>query len=176
MRTHPAFPTSTNGRWMKTGSILSSGGYGTNTILSAMPLIMERQRFFVGLMGLGVNNALAYPNYFAMIPTGPDPNAALTEGFFALAAEQMPRPATVALVSADAEFSRNPILGAKANAKAYGFKIVHEATYPLTTEDFVPVIDAAATSACDLLFLCSYLADSIGLVRTIRAHRFRPKM
>jgi branched-chain amino acid transport system substrate-binding protein len=152
------------------------GGYGTNTVLPAMPLIMKRQRFFVGLMGLGVNNALAYPNYFAMIPTGPDPNAALTEGFFSLAAEQRPRPSTVALVSADAEFSRNPILGAKANAEKYGIRIVHEATYPLTTEHFTPVIDAAAESGCDLLFLCSYLADSIGLVRTVRTHRFRPKM
>ncbi|MFD1984010.1 amino acid ABC transporter substrate-binding protein [Mesorhizobium newzealandense] len=152
------------------------GGYGTNTVLPAMPLIMERQRFFVGLMGLGVNNALAYPNYFAMIPTGPDPNAALTEGFFALAAQQKPRPATVALLSADAEFSRNPILGAKANAAAYGFRIVHEATYPLTTENFAPVIDAVAESGCDLLFLCSYLEDSIGLVRAIHAHRFRPQM
>jgi branched-chain amino acid transport system substrate-binding protein len=152
------------------------GGYGTNTLLPAMPLIMERQRFFVGLMGLGVNNALAYPNYFAMIPTGPDPNAALTEGFFALAAEQRPRPATVVLVSADAEFSRNSILGAKANAKKYGLQIVHEATYPLTTENFTPVIDAVAESDCDLLFLCSYLSDSIGLVRTIHEHRFRPKM
>jgi len=152
------------------------GGYGTNTLLPAMPLIMERQRFFVGLMGLCVNNALTYPNYFAMIPTGPNPNAALTEGFFSLAAEQKPRPATVALVSADAEFSRNPILGAKANAKKYGFQIVHEAIYPLTTANFTPVIDAVAESACDLLFLCSYLADSIGLVRAIRSHRFRPKM
>src|SRR5260221_8705926 len=141
-----------------------------------MPLIMERQRFFVGLMGLGVNNTLAYPNYFAMIPTGPDPNAALTEGFFELAAAQTPRPLTVALVSADAEFSRNPILGAKANAGKYGFQIVHEATYPLTTEIFKPVIDAVAASGCDLLFLCSYLADSIGLVRAIHAHPFRPKM
>jgi branched-chain amino acid transport system substrate-binding protein len=152
------------------------GGYGTNSLLPAMRLIMERQRFFVGLMGLGVNNLLVYPNYFAMIPTGPDPNAALTEGFFALAAEQSPRPATVALVSADAEFSRNPILGAKANSEKYGFQIVHEATYPLTTEDFVPVIDAVAKSGCDLLFLCSYLADSIGLVRAVHAHPFRPKM
>jgi len=152
------------------------GGYGTNTILPAMPLIMERQRFFVGLMGLGVNNALAYPNYFAMIPTGPDPNAALTEGFFALAAEQRPRPATVALLSADAEFSRNPILGAKANAEKYDFRIVHEATYPLVTSDFTPVIDAVAESNCDLLFLCSYLDDSIGLVRAIHEHPFRPKM
>jgi branched-chain amino acid transport system substrate-binding protein len=152
------------------------GGYGTNTILPAMPLMMERQRFFVGLMGLGVNNALAYPNYFAMIPTGPDPNAALTEGFFELAAKQTPRPLTVALVSADAEFSRNPILGAKANAAKYGFGIVHEATSPLTTGNFTPVIDAVAKSNCDLLFLCSYLEDSIGLVRAIHAHPFRPKM
>ena len=152
------------------------GGYGTNTILPAMSLIVERQRFFVGLMGLGVNNTLAYPNYFAMIPTGPDPNTALTEGFFALAATQKPRPSMVALVSADAEFSRNPVLGAKDNAKKYGFTIVHEATYPLATENFTPVIDAVAKSNCDLLFLCSYLADSIGLVRAVRAHSFRPKM
>jgi branched-chain amino acid transport system substrate-binding protein len=152
------------------------GGYGTNTVLPAMPLIMQRQRFLVGLMGLGVNNALKYPNYFAMIPTGPDPNSALTEGFFALAAEQMPRPATVALLSADAEFSRNPIVGAKANAAKYGLRIVHEATYPLTTEDFTPIINAVAQSECDLLFLCSYLQDSIGLVRAIHAHPFRPKM
>jgi branched-chain amino acid transport system substrate-binding protein len=141
-----------------------------------MPLIIERQRFFVGLMGLGVNNSHAYPNYFAMIPTGPDPNAALTEGFFALAAEQRPRPATVALVSADAEFSRNPILGAKANAAKYSFEIVHETTYPLATTDFTPLLDAVAASQCDLLFLCSYLADSIGLVKAIHAHRYRPKM
>jgi len=152
------------------------GGYGTTSLLPAMPLIMERERFFVGLMGLGVNNALAYPNYFAMIPTGPDPNAALTEGFFALAAEQRPRPATVALLSAEAEFARNPILGAKANSEKYAFRIVHEATYPLTTKNFEPVIDAVAKSNCDLLFLCSYLADSIALVRAISAHRFRPKM
>lgn len=152
------------------------GGYGTNTLLPAMPMMMERQRFFVGLMGLGVNNALSYPNYFAMIPTGPDPNAALTEGFFALAAEQNPKPAKVALLSADAEFSRNPILGAKANSEKYGFRIVHETTYPLATDDFKPIIDAVATSGCDLLFLCSYLGDSIGLVRAMRAHPFRPNM
>lgn len=155
---------------------LLMGGYGTNSLLPAMPAIIEQQRFFVGLMGLGVNNALDYPNYFAMIPTGPSPNAALTEGFFEIAAAQSPRPRTVALLSADAEFSRNPILGAKANAAQYGFEVVHEATYPLSTTDFAPVIDAVAATDCDLLFLCSYLNDSVGLVRTIDQHSFRPKM
>jgi len=96
------------------------GGYGTNTIAPAMPLVIERQRYFVGLMGLGVNSDLRYPNYFAMIPTGPRPNSALTEGFFNLAAAQQPKPTTVAIVAADAEFSRNPIVGARENAQAPG--------------------------------------------------------
>ena len=141
-----------------------------------MPLVIDRRRFFVGLMGLGVNRDLAYPGYFAMIPTGPDPNAALTEGFFAVAAAQSPRPTTVALVAADAEFARNPVIGARVNAERYGLTIVHERTYALETEDFTPILDAVADTGCDLLFLCSYLEDSIRLVRALRAHPFRPKM
>ncbi len=152
------------------------GGYGTNTILPAMPGITERQRFFVGLMGLGVNNELAYPNYFAMIPTGSDPNAALTEGFFEVASRQSPQPKTVALLTADAVFSRNPVLGAKVNAKKFGFEVVHEAIYSLKTTDFAPLLDEVAKSGCDLLFLCSYLQDSIGLVRALDAHPFKPKI
>lgn len=152
------------------------GGYGTNTVAPALPAVIERGRFFVGLQGLGVNDALSYPGYFAMIPTGPDPNPALTEGFFALGAEQLPRPTTVALISADALFAKNPILGAKANAEKYGFRVVHESTYPLTTGDFSTIIDDVARSNCDLLFICSYLHDSIGLIRAIHASSFRPKM
>jgi branched-chain amino acid transport system substrate-binding protein len=152
------------------------GGYGTNSLVAAMPLIIQRQRFFVGLMGLGVNNTFRYPNYFAMIPTGPAPNTSLTEGFFDLASQQSPKPKTIALLSADAEFSRNPIIGAKENAKKYGFRIVHESVYPLITNNFVPYIDKVAESECDILFLCSYLSDSIKLVQAIRSHAFHPKM
>lgn len=123
-----------------------------------------------------MNDKLAYPAYYAMIPTGPDPNSALTEGFFALAAQRHPRPATVALVAADVLFAKNPILGAKANAEKFGFEAVHEATYPLATGDFTNVIDDVVNSNCDLQFLCSYLDDSVGLVRALHASAFRPRM
>ncbi|UXA16210.1 ABC transporter substrate-binding protein [Mycobacterium sp. SMC-4] len=73
-------------------------------------------------------------------------------------------------------FSRNPVLGAKANAGNYHIEIGYERTYSLDTEDFVPVIDAVADSSCDVLFLCSYLDDSVSLVRTISAHRYRPTL
>jgi branched-chain amino acid transport system substrate-binding protein len=158
------------------GVDLVVGGYGTNSLVAAMPLIIQRQRFFVGLMGLGVNNTFRYPNYFAMIPTGQAPNTSLTEGFFDLASQQSPKPETIALLSADAEFSRNPIIGAKDNAKKYGFRIVHESVYPLSTSNFAPLIDKVAESKCDILFLCSYLSDSIKLVQAIRSHAFHPKI
>ena len=58
------------------------GGYGNNSISPAMPLVIENEKFLVGLMGLGVNIDFEYDCFFAMIPTGTDPNSALTEGFF----------------------------------------------------------------------------------------------
>jgi len=151
------------------------GGYGTNTLAAAMPTIISRNRFFVGLMGLGVN-VLNYPGYFAMIPAGPHPDSALTEGFFELASQQNPKPTTIALIAADAEFSRNPIIGAKENAKVYDFRVVFERNYPLSTTDFAPLLDEIAATAPDLLFICSYLSDSIALVRAINAWKYQPKM
>jgi branched-chain amino acid transport system substrate-binding protein len=153
------------------------GGYGTNTILPAMPLIMERGRFFVGLMGLGVNAELDYARYFAMIPTGPSPNAALTEGFFEIAAAQrQPKARTVALLTADAEFAKNPILGARENARKYGLEIVAEESYALSTKDFAPILRGLETLAPDVLFVCSYLDDSIRIVRAIAEGGFTPKL
>jgi branched-chain amino acid transport system substrate-binding protein len=152
------------------------GGYGTNTILPAMPLVMERKRFFVGLMGLGVNAQLEYPNYFAMIPTGPQPNAALTEGFFALAAAQRPKPQTAVLLAAEAEFAKNPVLGGRENAARYGLRIVGEESYPLSTEDFAPIVRKLEALAPDVLFICSYLDDSIRIVRAITDRGYAPKL
>jgi branched-chain amino acid transport system substrate-binding protein len=152
------------------------GGYGTNTLKGSLPVVMERNRILIGLMGLGVNGEFGYKNYFAMIPTGPNPNAALTEGFFELAAAQKPKPLTVALLTADAEFSRNPVLGARENAAKYGLDIIHEETYPLSTNDFGPIIKSLKAINADILFLCSYLEDSKGLVRAIHDSDYRPKM
>src|SRR5579871_912151 len=150
------------------------GGYGNNSISPAMPLVMEKEKFLVGLMGLGVNIEFEYDRYFAMIPTGTDPNAALTEGFFETAARQTPRPTKVARVAADAPFSKNPILGARANAAKNGIEVVSETKYPLTTTDFAPYLREAQQSSPDIIFYCAYLNDSIGLIRAIAASDMNP--
>ena len=61
------------------------GGYATNMLAPAMPLVMQRKQLFIGLLGLGVNSEFNYPNYFVMIPSGPDPKPAFTKGFFDIA-------------------------------------------------------------------------------------------
>ena len=56
------------------------GGYGTNMLAPAMPIVMQKKKLFLGLYGLGVNHEFKYDRYFAMIPTGPTPTTSFTQG------------------------------------------------------------------------------------------------
>jgi branched-chain amino acid transport system substrate-binding protein len=152
------------------------GGYGDNSIKPAMPLVIENKRFFVGLMGLAVNQEFNYENYFAMIPTGPDPGIALTEGFFSVASKQQPKPETVAILAADAPFSKSPVQGAKQHCTKHGIKVVFEENYPLSTTDFTPFIRKVQQTGADILFMCSYVADSVGLIRSINKEGLKAKL
>src|SRR5215471_7709764 len=72
------------------------GGYGTNMLAPAMPVVVQKKKMLIGLFGLAVNSEFHYPNYFAMIPSGPAPKTAFTKGFFDTAMAQDPKPQTVA--------------------------------------------------------------------------------
>ena len=151
------------------------GGYGDNSVAPAMPLIVERKKFFVGLMALAVNARFQYPQYFVMIPTGPKPSNALTEGFFDVLGRQNPKPETVAILAADAPFSLSPVAGAKENLTRNGMRVVSETRYPLTTTDFRPFVAELKKIAPDVLFMCSYINDSAGLLKAISDEGFEPK-
>src|SRR5436190_13246403 len=143
------------------------GPYATNMIAPAMPVIMQKGKVFVAVFGLAVNSEFSYPKYFAMIPTGQNTKPSFTEGFFDVAAKQDPRPTTAAIVAADAEFARNACEGARENAKKNGFNIVYDRTYPPSTTDFTPIIRAIQATSPDVVNICSYPPDSVGMVRTI---------
>jgi branched-chain amino acid transport system substrate-binding protein len=152
------------------------GGYGTNMLAPAMPIVIQRNKMFLGLFGLAVNSEFDYPKYFSMVPNGPQPKASVTEGFFATAMAQNPKPQTVAMVGADAEFSRNALDGGRENAKAVGLKIVYDKTYPPNTTDFAPIVRAIQATDPDIVLICSYPPDSVGLVRAVNEIGFKPKM
>ena len=152
------------------------GPYATNMIAPAMPVIIQKGKVFVAVFGLAVNSEFNYPKYFAMIPTGQNTKPSFTEGFFDVAAKQDPRPTTAAIVAADAEFARNACEGARENAKKNGFNIVYDKTYPPSTTDFTPIIRAIQATNPDVVNICSYPPDSVGMARTINEVGFKPKM
>src|SRR6266849_5655525 len=152
------------------------GPYATAQIAPAMPIVIQRKKTFVALLGLAVNSEFNYPNYFCMIPSGPDAKPAFTKGFFDVAMAQDPKPQTVAIVAADQEFSRNAADGARENAQKAKLKIVYDKTYPPSTTDFAPIVRAIQATNPDLLNINSYPPDSVGMVRAVNEIGFKPRM
>jgi len=152
------------------------GAYGTNMLAPAMPIAMQRKKVFIGLLGTAVNSAFNYLNYFSMNHTGPDPKPSFTKGFLDLAVRQNPKPRTVAIVAADADFGLYASEGARENVKAAGLTVVYDRRYPSTTTDLVPVVRAIAETNPDLVIVCSYPPDSVGMVRAVNETGFKPKM
>jgi len=152
------------------------GPYATNMIAPAMPIIMRKNMTTIGLMGLAVNRQFKYPKYFSMLPTGPDGILGFSKGFFELAAAQKPKPATVAIVAADAEFARAASDGARENAKAYDLKIVYDQRYPPATMDFTSVMRAVQATNPDLVFVAAYPPDTVGIVRAAHEINLNAKM
>src|SRR3954469_3068011 len=154
-----------------------ASSYATNMVAPAMPIVMQHDRTFFGLLGLAVNSEFHYPRYFSMTPTGgPRPKESFAEGFFELAAEQNPKPSTVAMCGADAEFPRNAMDGARQVIKRLGLKLVYDKTYPPNTTDYTPVVRAIAATNPDIFLACSYPADTVGIIRASHEIGFKPKV
>jgi branched-chain amino acid transport system substrate-binding protein len=152
-------------------------GYATNMVAPAMPIVMQKDRTFFSLLGLAVNSEFHYPRYFSITPTGgPRPKESFAEGFLEVAMEQNPKPQTLALVGADAEFPRNAMEGVRNICKKNGLKLVYDKTYPPTTADYTPIVRAVAATIPDVFFACSYPPDSVGIIRASSEIGFKPKL
>lgn len=152
------------------------GPYATNMVAAAMPVIMEHNKLTISMMAVSVNRHFNYPRYFSMLSLGPDGVGSFSKGFFDLAAAQKPKPETVAMLSADAEFARTSADGARENAAAGGFKIVYDKSYPPPTTDFAPTLRAIQAANPDVVFIAAYPPDTVGIVRAANEIGLKPKM
>src|SRR6266536_3602958 len=141
------------------------GPYATNMVAPAMPVIMQNNKTTISFLAIGINRHFNYPRYFSMVPVGPKGPGAFSDGFFALAAAQSPKPQTVAIVSADAEFAKTAADAARENAKAAGFTVVYDRSYPPPTTDFLPVVRAVQAANADIVYVAAYPPDTVGIVR-----------
>ena len=101
---------------------------------------------------------------------------AFSKGFFEMAAKQKPKPQTVAIIAADAEFAQAAAKGARQELKKHGFKLIYDKSYPPNTTDFTPVMRAVQAANADIVYAGAYPADSVGLVRAANEVGLTPKM
>jgi branched-chain amino acid transport system substrate-binding protein len=141
-------------------------GAATNLIVAAMPGIMQHQKMVMVLLALGSNDEFRYPRYFQTAAWGPDTKGVMSNAFFEVAKTLSPRPKTVAIVGAGADFSNNAMTGARANAKKFGLDIVYDRTYPPATVDYSPIIRAIQATNPDLVFVASYPLDTVGMIQS----------
>jgi branched-chain amino acid transport system substrate-binding protein len=144
-------------------------GYGTNVAAPAMPIVIAHNMNFISLFALDINEEFHYNRYFSMLPVGPDPRPAISEGFFELikANKEKMGLKTIALAVGDGEATRNTADGARVNLKKAGLEVVYDKTYPLTTTDFTPIIRAMQATNADIVYISSYPNDSVGIIRSV---------
>ena len=152
------------------------GPYGTVPISAAMPIVISHKMTFLALLGLAVNSNFHYPNYFAMIPSGPDPKESFTKGFFDLALSQNPKPKTIAIVGSQDEFSTHLTDGARNNAKAAGLDIVYDKGFPPNTTDCSPIMRAINATNPDIVVVGTYPPAAICMVHAMSEVGTKAKM
>jgi branched-chain amino acid transport system substrate-binding protein len=132
-----------------------------------MPTIVEHGKLIMDTLALAVNEHFKYPRFFQTMPYGPDGKEAISRGFFEAAMTMDPRPESIALLGADAEFSKSALEGARRHARRLGLRIVHEAHYPPATVDYAPILRAIKVANADVVFVASYPTDTAGILRSV---------
>ena len=152
------------------------GPYATNFVAPAMPTIMQHNKMTISLTAIGINRHFNYNKYFSMVPVGPEGVNSFSIGFFEVAAAQKPKPQTVAILAADAEFARSASDGAREEAKKRGFKIIYDQSYPPATTDFTPMVRAVQAANPDIFYVAAYPPDNVGIIRAANEINLTPKM
>jgi branched-chain amino acid transport system substrate-binding protein len=150
--------------------------YATNQITPAMPIVMQKNMVYMGLFGTDVNEKFKYDRYFATVPNGPDGKRAPTLGFLEIAAGMNPKPQTIALVAADAEYAQTVIAGARETVAKLGFRTVYDRSYPPSTVDYAPIVRAVNATNPDIICIASYPPDSVGLIRASSEVGVKPRI
>jgi branched-chain amino acid transport system substrate-binding protein len=141
-----------------------------------MPIAMERGLTPLGLFGMANNQQFRCKSYVQIMPSGPEPMLGRSAGFFETAAGQSPKPETVAVVGADAEYPHDALSGAGEHVKRLGFKVVYDGKDPPATADYTPIVRAIKASNPELGYVASCPPGTVGMILPAHEVGLQPKM
>ena len=139
--------------------------YGANLTATIMPFIKQRDRLIIGMFGLSNNDVVKHDKFFQIASWGPNATREWARGYFDLAKAKGFK--TLAILAADAEFSKSAAASGKQTAEEYGMKVVMDQSYPPNTADFSAMLRNLKAAAPDVVYVCSYPPDSTAMIRGI---------
>lgn len=140
--------------------------YGANLTAPVMPFAKSRDRFIIGILTLAANDTIKHDKFFQAAPWGPNGAENWARGFFDLANGSGIK--KMAILAADTEFSKTAAAGGRRVSEQFGMQVVDYQIYPPTNRDFSAILRNIRASAAEAVFVCSYPADSTGIVRGIQ--------
>ena len=153
------------------------GPYATVLAAPAMPVVIQKSKVFIILFGLDVNTRVQIRQVLRDDPVRAGHEAVLHRRLLRGRRGTEPRSRDDGAGRADAEFSRNACEGAREQRQPkHGFKVVYDKTYPPATTDFSPIVRAIQATNPDIVTICSYPLDSVGMVKAVNEIGFKPKM
>jgi branched-chain amino acid transport system substrate-binding protein len=140
--------------------------YGANLTAPLMPFAKQRDRFVVGILTLAANDKIKHEMFFQAAPWGPNGAEDYARGFFDLAkADGIKK---MAILAADTEFSKTAASGGRRVSEQFGIQVVDYQIYPPSNRDFTTILRNIRASGAESVFVCSYPADSTGIVRGVQ--------
>jgi branched-chain amino acid transport system substrate-binding protein len=138
--------------------------YGTVPTAPILPLAKERKLLLMGNFSFEVNARIQHDMWFNNAPW--NDAASWSAGFFEIARGAGAR--TIAFLAADNDFAQALAGGARELAKQAGLKTVYEQNYPPSTVEFSSLIRGVRAARPEVVFVASYPADSVAIVRSAR--------
>ena len=138
--------------------------YGTNISAPIMPLMKQRSRLVLGMLGTGLNTSIQHDRFFSMAPWGPDPELQY-RGFLDLGNDKGFK--KIAIVAVDGEAQQTAAAGARRVAQEYGMELVLDLKIPPNTNDLSGAFNQIKGVNPEMIFFSTYPNESVAAVRAI---------
>ena len=137
--------------------------YGTVPTAPLMGMVKSRGKLLMGNFSFQVNHVVKHDMWFNNAPW--NDAYSWSDGFFRIGRGQ--GASNVAFLAADNEFAQSLANGARELAKQFGLKILYDQNYPPGTTEFSPMIRSIRAARPDMVFVMSYPAESVQIVRAV---------
>ena len=165
----PVTAASTAHRMISTNQVCAVLGAFVSSLTIAISEVTERRGIPLLTMSFSDKiTARGFKSVFQFVPKASTFGRAQFDGTMAIAKRAGDPISRIAIAYEDTAYGTSQATGLRAAAKDAGVQVVMDEAYPLGITDVTPLINRLRATEAQVLFPCSYLNDSLLIIRAMR--------